>query len=244
MFKYLSCAPQHMSRVALFEAISTIVGCVVGAGVLAIPYVVSQSGFFIGMIHLLVIGAAMLFIYLSLGEVVLRTNGKHQLTGYAEKYLGTWGKRAMLFSMIFGMYGALTAYLLGEGNAIKAIFGGSALWYTLGYFVIVATIVYIGLEAVERSEFLAFFIVAFIVVAIVILSLPKISLANLSTINPGSMFVPYGVILFAYMGLIAVPEAREILIHEKEKLKKAILIGVAIPFVIYSIFSLAVEIGR
>ena len=76
--------------------------------------------------------AALLLVNLMAGEIVLRTKKQHQLTGYAEKYLGKWGKRLMMFSMAFSIYGALTAYLIGEGEVLKAIFRwGDPLWYSI-----------------------------------------------------------------------------------------------------------------
>ena len=116
-----------MKQKLFWEAIATMVGTIIGAGVLGLPYVVSQAGFLTGMITILGVGLVVLLLYLYLGETVLRTKGFHQLTGYAEKYLGKWGKGLMTFAMVFGTYGALIAYLIGEGEALAAIFGGEPL---------------------------------------------------------------------------------------------------------------------
>jgi tyrosine-specific transport protein len=64
-------------------------------------------------------------------------------------------------------------------------------------------------------------------------------LANLVTFNIYSILIPFGVILFAFRGLEAVPEMREYLIRDKKKLKKAILLGSLIPLVAYIIFAFA-----
>src|SRR3989338_8875922 len=103
-----------LSRHKTLLASATLVGTIVGAGILAIPYVVAQSGFLVGFIITIVLGLSFLLLNLMTGEIILRTKKQHQLTGYAEKYLGSWGKRLMMFSMVFGTYGALTAYLIGE----------------------------------------------------------------------------------------------------------------------------------
>ena len=70
-----------------YAAIATLVGTIIGAGVLGIPYVISQAGFITGLVNLVILGVAVLLLYLFVGEVVLRTRGNHQLTGYAEIYL-------------------------------------------------------------------------------------------------------------------------------------------------------------
>ena len=53
-------------------------------------------------------------------------------------------------------------------------------------------------------------------------------------------FLPYGVILFAFEAISALPEMREELCHEEKKLKKAILIGSIIPIFFYILFVIAV----
>src|SRR3989344_5504492 len=99
-----------------FTASAILIGTTIGAGFLAIPYAIAKSGFFVGLFYLVFLGLVILYLNLALGEIGLRTQGQHQLTGYAQRYLGKWGKRLMFFSMIFGIYAAILAYLTGVGN--------------------------------------------------------------------------------------------------------------------------------
>ena len=125
-----------LARHKILIGIGTLLGAIVGAGILAIPYVMAQSGLLLGFILIVGLGLSLLLVNLMAGEIVLRTNKQHQLTGYAERYLGPWGKRLMTFSMVFSIYGALTAYLIGLGETLAAIFhGGNPLVYTLICFV-------------------------------------------------------------------------------------------------------------
>ena len=226
-----------MKNFRLYEATATMVGSIIGAGILGIPYVVSQAGFLVGFINLVVLGVIVFVLYLYLGEIILRTPGKHQLTGYAERYLGVWGKRLMLVSMIFGIYGALIAYLLGVGQAVSALVGGNALFYSLIFFAIVATIIYLGIDAVGESELIMAFLILVVVMIISGLTFSHINISNLVSYDLSKIFLPYGVILFAYMGLVAIPEAHEILFHHKSQLKNAIMLGTIIPFIVYLLFT-------
>src|SRR3989338_1013251 len=113
-----------------------LVGTIVGAGILALPYVLAKAGFLYGLVLIVLLGGALLMLNLFMGEVVLRTKEQHQLTGYAEKYLGPWGKRVMAVSLLFLGYGALTAYLIGEGETIYHLIGwGSPLLYSILFFL-------------------------------------------------------------------------------------------------------------
>ena len=52
---------------AFFESIATLTGCVIGAGILGIPYVVVRAGFWTGMLVILILGLAVLLIHLMTG---------------------------------------------------------------------------------------------------------------------------------------------------------------------------------
>lgn len=227
-------------RIKFWEAVATMVGVIIGAGIFGIPYVVAKAGFLTGAFVILLLGGVVALLYLYLGEVVLRTQGNHQLTGYAERYLGRWGKAAMLFSMVFGLYGAMVAYLLGEGGALSAIFGGPQLPYTLAFFVIVSFLLYFGIETLEKSELVTVFLVLLTVFVIMAFTSPHIDTANLRSFDITKSFIPFGVVLFAYLGMVAVPEANEILGKDKKKLKTVLLLGIIIPIIIYLMFTLVV----
>ncbi|HIG92574.1 TPA: amino acid permease [Candidatus Woesearchaeota archaeon] len=229
----------HKSAVAT----TTLMGTIIGAGILGIPYVIAQTGFFYGLILLMAIGVAFLFLNLFAGEVVLRTKQQHQLTGYAEKYLGKGGKLLMTFSMVFGIYGALTAYLIGEGEALRTIFGfGSPLVFTLIYFAFISSIIYQGIKATGKSELILITLLVVVVVSIGVLSFHQINPQNLTYLDFSKFLVPYGVVLFAYIGSAAIPELQEELGAEKKKMKRAIIIGSTLPIIIY-IFFTAIIIG-
>ncbi len=229
-----------MSKKRLFTAASTLVGCVIGAGILGIPYVVAKAGFLTGLLNIVCLGVVFLFIYLYLGEVVLRTRGKHQLTGYAEKYTGKLGKYFMFISMIIGIYGAMIAYTLGAGEALSSIIGGDPVLSSLLFFAFLSWLIYLGLGAIEKSEALSIPVILFIVILIFLLALPRINQANLTEFNFSKILLPYGVVLFAYLGTAAVPEMKEELGRHKKDMKKALLIGGLIPMGVYVLFATAV----
>jgi tyrosine-specific transport protein len=222
------------------EAVSTLVGTVIGAGVLGIPYLVAKSGLLNGVLLILVLGAAVTLMYLYYGEIILRTRKIHQLTGYAEKYLGKTGKIVATFSFIIGLYGALTAYILGSGSAFSSILGGNSLLYSLGFLLVGGILVYIGLKAVEESEFILMFLVLGLVLIICFFAAGKITAQNLTGLNVNTLLLPYGVVLFALLGTNALPEMREELIRNEKLFKRSIIIGMLIPILVYILFSVVV----
>jgi len=229
-----------MSKKRLFSAIATLVGCMIGAGILGIPYVVAKAGFITGLVNIIILGIVFLMLHLYLGEITLRTKGNHQLTGYAEKYTGKIGKYFMFISMVVGIYGALIAYMIGGGTALASITGLDSLLCSVIFFAVLSWLVYVGLEAIEKSEAFAIPFVLAIVVLIFVLSIFRINHTNLSEFSFPKLFVPYGVVLFAFIGTSAIPEIKEELDKNKKDLKKAIMIGSLIPLVVYFLFALSV----
>ncbi len=223
-----------------WEAIATLVGTIIGAGILGIPYVVAKAGFWTGIANILFLGFVVLIMYLYLGEVVLRTKGNHQLTGYAERYLGKWGKSLMAFSMIFGIYGAMIAYILGEGQAFSAIFGGNPWIYSIAFFIIASFIVYRGLKLVAKAELWMLFGIIGVSILVALFSAKFINPLNFTSFSILKFFVPYGVILFAFIGAAAIPEMEQYLVRNEKLLKKCILIGISIPIVVYFVFAIAI----
>ncbi len=227
---------------AYYEAIATLTGCIIGAGVFGIPYVVVRAGFWTGMLVILVLGLAVLLIHLLVGEISLRSNKCHQLVGYAEKYLGKKGKYLMAVSMVIGVYGAMIAYTLGVSESLAALFGGSVwLWAVFFYFVM-ALLLWGGLEVLEKSEFwmegvkfLVFFVILFI-----LFSSRHFSADNFVGFSWYRLLLPYGVVLFAFAGTAAIPEVREEMKKCKLLTKRAIIIGSVIPIIVYLLFTAAV----
>ncbi|MBI2142932.1 hypothetical protein HYU20_01145, partial [Candidatus Woesearchaeota archaeon] len=219
------------------EAVATLTGTTIGAGVLGIPYVVAQSGVLIGLLHIIIIGAAVMLVNLLLGEVVLRSKGNHQLTGYAEKYLGEAGKRLMAITMAAGIYGALLAYIIGTGISLNSILPGlPPIAGSLIFFAITSAIVYFGLEAVEKSELLLSSLTVAVITIIIVAAVMsgKFSAANLTGVSLKNAFMPYGVVLFAFLGAVAIPEMKEELGKSRALLRKAIIIGGLIPIALYA----------
>src|SRR3989344_1045639 len=216
----------------------TLLGAIVGSGILAVPYLMSQSCLLLGFILTVVLGLSLLLVNLMAGEIVLRTKKQHQLTGYAEKYLGSQGKRLMMFSMIFSIYGALTAYLIGLGETVRAIFHwGNPLMYTIICFIIASSIIYRGVKATGTVDSILMGLLMVIIFFITVFSYQNINFDRLTALNLAKLFAPYGVVLFALMGIPAVPEVQEVLEQQKQKMKKVLIIGSLIPIFLYLLFA-------
>jgi amino acid permease len=157
-----------------------------------------------------------------------------------EKYLGKTGKYFMMLSMIIGIYGALTAYILGQGEIFSTIIGGQPWLYSLAFFLLASAILYHGIKATGRAELAITALMVITIFVIGAFAYDKINPVYLTGVHLKNFFLPYGVILFAFVGTAAIPELRLELAKDKHKLKKAVIIGSIIPIILYFIFALIV----
>ncbi len=224
-------------KIKYYTAIALIIGTVIGAGVFGIPYAISQSGFFLGLVNLAFVGFIVTVMTLFMGEVVLRTDDTKQFIGLAEKYLGSWGKWLMFLSMTLGIFGALTAYLVGIGQSLFHLLGGSPILYSILFFAFAAPIVYFGLKTVSKVELGLSAILVVIFIVISFLLMPQIKFSNLTYLDFSKIMVPYGVILFATLGYSVIPEVEILLKNQKEKMLSSIIIAMVICLGIYALFS-------
>ncbi len=225
----------------LIAAIATLVGTIIGAGILGIPFVASKAGFLTALPLIIILGLIFLLVNLSLGEITLRTRGIHQLTGYMELYLGKTGKFFMMLSMIFGIYGALTAYMIGVGQSLNAILGGGGFVWSVIFFVAASLVVHGGIDWLKRSETLLMFFMfsIFLIITLFLLFSGRFNLDNLNVFRPNLFLLPFGVVMFSFLGTSAIPEIYRGLANKK-LMKKAIIFGSCIPIVVYSLFAFSV----
>ncbi|HIH25915.1 hypothetical protein J4476_05125 [Candidatus Woesearchaeota archaeon] len=212
-----------------------LVSITVGAGVLTLPYIFIKAGFANSVIILIFMTVILMILYLYLAEVVLRTKGKHQLTGLAEKYLGKYGKTSMFIFSSIGIYGALLAYIIGAGKALNAIYFWNETYYSIIYFLIMSTILYYGKNVFIRVESIVSLIKLLFVVILGVILIPKFTITQVNGFNVEYFYLPYGVFMFSLLAVSSIPIMNEH-IKSKQTLKKSIIWGMIITAVVYLIF--------
>jgi len=233
-----------MGNKNFFYAVSTLIGTSIGAGIFGLPYVIAHAGFLPGVFMLIFLDAIILLINLIYGEITLRTEKKHRLVGYAEKYLGKNGKVAALFCSLFILYGSILAYIIISGQFLNSLFsgyfGGNEFIYSLISFAFVSAGIYFDLRVVKRIESLMTVFLLIVMGMIFFKGLPFIKVDNLLFFNQSQLFLPFGAILFSLGAMSAIPELEHILKSDQKKIKSAVVFGNLIPLILYIVFVLVI----
>lgn len=228
----------------IIYAIATLSGTIIGVGLFALPYVTLKVGFWVILGYFLILGSLVVLIHLFFGELSLKTPDFKRLPGFARIYLGNGGELIAYISTIFGIFGALLAYLIVGGEflteLLKPVLGGNYLIYTLFYFIIGAFLIFFGIKAIAKVEFWGLILFFAIFAAIFFRGQSFIDIQNLFIGNResgiGNLFLPYGVILFSLWGATLIPEIEEMLGKRKKTILKIIPIAILIPAVVYLFF--------
>ena len=227
-------------------AFSTLVGTIIGVGMFGLPYVASKVGLVPMAINMVIVGLIVILLHLIYGEIILRTEGKHRLAGYAGIYFGKSGK--IIASLIFfvTLYLALLAYLLVGSEFLKTFFSGwidlSSGGWAIAMSILAFFVIFRGIKIAGSFEILMTLVLLSLIFGITAYGSGKIDAGNLISFSGKlDMFLPYGVILFALAGGSAIPEIRSLLSGASSKLlKKAIILGTAVPAFVYLAFIITV----
>jgi amino acid permease len=225
-------------------ATAVLIGSMVGVGIFGLPYAFAQAGFWAGLALLVVIGLATLLIDLMFGEVILRTHDHHQLMGYGRLYLGLTAQKVLFFSTVLMGYVGLLAFTIISGDFLSTLlspfFYTSIATYSVLFALVLSLLVLRGVKKVSHLEL--FFSGLFIAVIglIFLFGLHSISSVNFMGINRANIALPYGVLLFAFGGLLGVPIMRQVLAGQERKLFSAVSLAVLITGGLYALFALTV----
>lgn len=230
----------YKKTATLSQAVFMITGMTIGAGILGLPFAVAQVGLGVGLIYIVVLGLIMLALNLMIGEVALQTKTNLQLPGFAGKYLGKWAKLILSITILSSSFGVLLAYMIGEGVALTAIFGGSPLGWSVIFWSVGNLFIWSGLERISRAEKILSLSVMTIITLLSLFLLPHFNTAELLVFHGQNWLFPIGVILFALHASPAVGEAHALLAGNSSKFRQALLIGTLIPIGIYLLFTTAV----
>ncbi len=227
------------------EAVLILSGMIIGVGMFGIPFSFVRAGFWLGTLELVILTGVVLLMHLLYGEIALKTAELHRMPGYIRIYLGRRAFYLAWASAVFGILGALLAYLVVGAGFLLNIAGPFAP--PGGKLLFAAVMAVLGAAAtafsLKREAFINGILTSALVLFIIFLTavlFPKIEIENLSGFNFREIFLPYGILLFALSGGTVIPDLITVLGRDRTRTRRAIVIGSLIPAALYFLFALGV----
>lgn len=219
----------------LIGSILLVAGTTIGGGMLALPILTSQGGFFPSIVIYLLTWIFMASTGLLLLEMCLWHKSETNIVTLAHKTLGKFGLVSTWFIYLFFFYCLTIAYVVGTQSFVNYFLGQDVnVWVSsLVFLMIFAPIVYIGARAVEglNNVFMVGLIVSYFV--FVYLGVPHIQFERLLKGEMKYSLIAFPVIFtaFGYQGIV--PSITFYLKKNVKAIRLAILIGSFIPFLVY-----------
>lgn len=219
-----------------------IAGTAIGAGMLALPVTTALGGFIPSCIVYLLCWLFTMATGLLLFEVCLWMPAHANIITMAGTLLGKKGKIISWILYLFLFYCLTVAYIAGGGGLIRALVGGTLpSWLAIILFTLIfSPVVYAGTFAVDRFNLILMAGLCISYIMFVVIGATQIRPEFLlkGAWPKALLALPVIFASFSYQGII--PSLTNYLKHNVLFIRKAIIIGSSIPFVIYVIWELLI----
>ena len=223
----------------LIGGILLVSGTTIGAGMLALPVSTGMAGFYPSLGLLAAYWIFMTFTAFLLLEVNLWMGKDNNLISMAKLTLGKAGQTASWVIYLFLLYSLTTAYIAGGGSIIIDGFadltgkrlpewtGALPLLGIFGFFVYKGTR---SVDYVNRLLMLGLVVAYFFMIVFLT---PHVDQTLLNHVDWKYFSMGVSVVATSFGFHIIIPSLVTYLEHDVKKLRKVILIGSLIPFLVY-----------
>jgi tyrosine-specific transport protein len=234
----------HKNR--FWGAVLLISGTTLGGAMLALPIMTGLAGLvpslcIMGLIWLLMLHSGFYFL-----EVNLHVRGENNLVSMAGATLGSLAQYFVGFFYLLLLYALLSSYLLGCGQLLQDLLEP---WFSLSesqeiamgsVALFFALFLAVGTEAVDILN--RFMMVGFALAFGVILWIgaPKVEVEHFKYVNMAYFIPSISTVLTTFGFHVIIPSLTTYLDHDEKLLKKSLIWGTGIPFLIYIVWQLLV----
>lgn len=230
-----------MTQSKLFGSTLIIAGTTIGAGMLALPLASAGIGFSTSLLIMLVLWALMAFTALLMVELHQYADSNATLHTLAQKILGYKGKWIATFAMLFLFYALCAAYIAGGGSQFTqriTEFTGTHFSPGTGtvlFTIVVAIVVTLGTGLVDKVNRVLFACKLVALVMVLFFLAPNVTHSYLLSmpLQQGLIVAAIPVIFTSFGFHGSIPAIVNYLDGNTSALRKAILMGSAIPLIIY-----------
>ncbi|OGG37992.1 hypothetical protein A2127_02245 [Candidatus Jorgensenbacteria bacterium GWC1_48_12] len=222
-------------------SVGLLAGTIIGAGIFSLPYVINQIGLIAGVFYLAFFAFVYFLIFLMYAALLQTSEEEHRFIFLARKFLPKHLAGFASLTAVLDLIFTLTVYLilavsfLGLITDLPPLVALTAFWFFGSVFIFAKLSFQGAAEVLGTLAILAIVVLVFFSGS----GLPDVPLFR--EINFDKLLLPFGPLLFAYAGRVAI--SRIIGEYRKEKsagrpfsMKKAILAGTFLPTVVYLIF--------
>lgn len=228
------------------KAFFIILSTIIGLGVFVLPYTFANSGYYF-FIWLFLILTIFLIFHLIWGEIIFQTKDKHNLPGLASIYIHPKLKHIVWFFDYFGMIGVFLIYFIALAKFWSLILPINSFVIKFLFALFNLYFLFKNLQIFSRFEMALSLGIIFIFLGISFNLLPYFEFQNIKNafFNTQEKILPYGILLFSFSGVSALPLVYDLIGKNKKiyfKVNFYSLLGITCLYLIY-IFSVVGVLG-
>lgn len=236
------------SRLTFMEASSIIVGHGVGSGILAVPFLASRNRWQDFLWIVLAAYLINLVLHFMIAELSYNNNGAQFIKCF-EKELFTGKLKNLAAWIAFGFLGFsvlvnVSGFIAGAAAVFSAWFSLPPALGMVLYYVLAASVVYIGMKFVGICEKIAVFsMVGVIGVLFIATLLSDISPLPCTFIAGSNVLALYSMVAFSLSAVMSVPQAVKGLNGDRKKIQGSIALGTGINVVLILLITFMTLLG-
>lgn len=233
-----------MQNNRFFGSLLIISGTTIGAGMLALPLASAGLGFPLATLLMVIIWALMSYTALLMLELHQHAPADATLHTLAKQHLGRSGQLIAGCAMLFLFYALCAAYIAGGAEQLSAKFTffsdtGIPHWFSaLLLTAIVAGLITLGTRSVDMINRGLFSLKMIALIMMLALLMPKVTLPNLiqAPAEQGLIWAALPVVFTSFGFHGSIPSVVKYVGLDIRALKKVLLLGSALPLVIYCLW--------
>jgi tyrosine-specific transport protein len=222
----------------LLGGILLIVGTTIGGGMLALPIVTAQAGFWGATGLLIASWFVMTFCAFLLLEVNMWMPTNSNIILMAKNTLGRWAEIVAWVCYLLLFYCLLAAYISGGSDILHGLLSAAGFETSIPLNSVIFTfllgfIVYKGIQTIDYTNRALMFIKLIAFCMLVVFIVPHIEVARYSQGQLKYLAPALTVVITSYGFSTIIPSLRTYFHNDIQKLRKVILIGSLIPLCCY-----------
>ena len=223
-------------------SVFVVIGTEVGAGILALPILISKMGFPLGCLIMLIVWLLMTYTALLVSESLLALEDGVSYGKLAGKILGMPAEILSWITFLMLLYVVMVAYISAAGSAFNTVLHIGSGLSSLIFVLVLGGCVVVGITAVDWMNRILLTSKLILLLFVCVLLLPDINLSrlNLSFFNNATIIMALPVFITTFVAHPIIPPLRTYLKSDAKVLVRVILIGSTISLCLYAIWVMGV----
>ena len=218
-----------------------VTGNMVGAGILGLPVKTGLSGFWPSMVAIIVLWLCMYATAVILAEQPAFSSDGADLPALFGQELGQVGKWISVIANLIILYGLLTAYLAGAQSVLHALLPEVPNMVLMaGFFCCSTMLTLFGMCVLERGNMLFMVLMWGTFIALIVLTGEQVKPEQLTYTDWGFLPSALPIVIAAFHFHNLIPTLCHNMMHDKKRIRLAMLIGTSVGFVMNTAWALVV----